>query len=106
MTDRLTPDELLSRLEEPGLRILDVRTYVEFRTSHIPGASFVGLPRAAAAPSGVEVGDAETVVLICLSGHRSRVPLAGLRAANPGTTFLDLEGGMLAWWAAGHPTRR
>ena len=106
MSDRIGPDALLQRLDQPGLRILDVRTWLEFRASHIPRATFLGLPRATAAPGGVDVGDAATVVLICLSGHRSRLPLAGLRAAHPHTTFVDLEGGMLAWWTAGHPTAR
>lgn len=99
--DRISPRELAALLQSNSeVAILDVRSWLEFQAGHIPGAQFVGLPRALANPAGLEV-TAARVVLICLSGHRSRLPLAALRRAHPEVEFVDLAGGMLAWWAAG-----
>jgi len=107
MDDRISPQELYELLPQGRVLVLDMRTRVEFHAAgHISQARFVGLARAMRKPGLLEVGDAELAVLICLSGHRSRWPLERLRAAHPGCRFVDLEGGMLAWWAEGLPSVR
>jgi thiosulfate/3-mercaptopyruvate sulfurtransferase len=56
----ISPEELATRLDEPGLRLADVRWYVgdpgrgrrEYDEGHLPGAVFVDLDRDLAAPTG------------------------------------------------------
>lgn len=99
-----TPPHLLqARMSrsDPGLAIVDVRTGMEFRRGHIPGAVSVplhALPFRLGALAGTR--DRE-VVLICFSGHRSR--LAGLLLRLAGfDRVTNLAGGMAAWRARGY----
>jgi thiosulfate/3-mercaptopyruvate sulfurtransferase len=56
----MSPEELTARLDDPAIRIADVRWYLgepdrgrhEYERSHIPGAIFVDLDRDLAAPTG------------------------------------------------------
>jgi thiosulfate/3-mercaptopyruvate sulfurtransferase len=95
-----TREELASRLEDPRLVILDVRTREEFagkggypcdpRQGHIPGARHVHVQDLFAAPGRprpadevrARVGDAEEVVAYCHSGSRSALATLALRAAG------------------------
>jgi thiosulfate/3-mercaptopyruvate sulfurtransferase len=95
-----TRDELLSRLGDETLTILDVRTPDEFagragypcdpRQGHIPGARHVhvqdlfagpGTPIGADATRSL-VGDAGEIVAYCHSGSRSAVAAMALRSAG------------------------
>ena len=95
-----TRQELLSRLEDARLTILDVRTDEEFagrtgypcdpRQGHIPGARHVHVQDLFAAPgtplaadeARALVGDAEEIVAYCHSGSRSALATLALRAAG------------------------
>ena len=95
-----TREEILSRLEDPSLVVLDVRTDEEFsgkrgypcdpRQGHIPGARHVHVQHLFAAPgqpASAEdvrslVGDADDVVAYCHSGSRSALATLALRAAG------------------------
>ncbi|MFF9056721.1 rhodanese-like domain-containing protein [Streptomyces erythrochromogenes] len=103
---RLTPAALHQLLENGNApRMLDVRTPGEFRTSRIPGAHNVplGILREHRAELLAHLdGD---VVLVCRSGGRAaqaEQALAEAGLANPRV----LDGGMLAWEAAGAPVHR
>jgi thiosulfate/3-mercaptopyruvate sulfurtransferase len=95
-----TREELASRLEDPRLTILDVRTDAEFtgkqgypcdpRQGHIPGARHVhvqdlfasaGQPRPADEIRAL-VGDGEEIVAYCHSGSRSALATLALRSAG------------------------
>jgi thiosulfate/3-mercaptopyruvate sulfurtransferase len=95
-----TRDELASRLDDPGLTILDVRTDDEFsgrqgypcdpRQGHIPGARHLhvqdlfagpGLPLPPDAVRAL-VGEADEIVAYCHSGSRSALATLALRAAG------------------------
>jgi len=79
--------------ESPAPLVLDVRSAMEFRARHIPGAQHIPLGqvpgRAAALPAG------RTIVCVCLSGHRSLQAAAMIRRA--GREAVSLRGGMIRW---------
>jgi thiosulfate/3-mercaptopyruvate sulfurtransferase len=95
-----TRDELASRLDDPALTILDVRTDAEFtgkqgypcdpRQGHIPGARHVHVQDLFAAPGQPRprqeiralVGDAQEIVAYCHSGSRSALATLALRSAG------------------------
>lgn len=100
MSDRIDVATLRRlRDEDPDLRILDVRTGGEFETVHIPGSYNVPL-----ATLGEHVRDladvTHPVVLVCQSGGRATEAHGKLSAAGKSTVHI-LDGGMLAWQAAG-----
>jgi thiosulfate/3-mercaptopyruvate sulfurtransferase len=95
-----TRDELASRLADPRLTLLDVRTDDEFsgkrgypcdpRQGHIPGARHVHVQELFAGPGkplpGEElrrrVGEVKEIVTYCHSGSRSALATLALRAAG------------------------
>jgi thiosulfate/3-mercaptopyruvate sulfurtransferase len=95
-----TRDELASRLADPSLTILDVRTEAEFRgkggypcdprQGHIPGARHVHVQELFAGPGRPRspeevralVGEADEIVAYCHSGSRSALATLALRAAG------------------------
>jgi thiosulfate/3-mercaptopyruvate sulfurtransferase len=95
-----TRAELLSRLQDPELTILDVRTPEEFggkqgypcdpRQGHIPGARLLQVQDLFAAPGQplapeeirALVGDAGEIVAYCHSGSRSSLATLALRTAG------------------------
>ena len=95
-----TRHELASRLDDPSLVILDVRTDEEFRgkggypcdprQGHLPGARHVHVqelfdaPGRPKSPDAVRalVGDADEIVAYCHSGSRSALATLALRAAG------------------------
>jgi thiosulfate/3-mercaptopyruvate sulfurtransferase len=95
-----TRDEIVSRLDDPELLLLDVRTDAEFggrqgypcdpRQGHIPGARHVhvqdlfagpGQPRSADEIRAL-VGNAGQIVAYCHSGSRSALATLALRSAG------------------------
>ena len=97
----------LARLlrERPDTRLLDVRTPGEFGAEHIDGAYNVPLDSLSEHGAEIRATVAETVVLVCRSGQRSRTAEAKL-AASGMTNLHVLDGGMASWVAAGHPVQR
>jgi len=95
-----TRAELMSRLQDPELTILDVRTPEEFggkqgypcdpRQGHIPGARLLQVQELFAAPGQPRppeeiralVGDAGEIVTYCHSGSRSSLATLALRTAG------------------------
>jgi thiosulfate/3-mercaptopyruvate sulfurtransferase len=95
-----TREEIASRLADPTLTILDVRTDEEFsgkqgypcdpRQGHIPGARHVPVQDLFSAPGqprsaeeiGTLVGDADEIVAYCHSGSRSALATLALRSAG------------------------
>jgi rhodanese-related sulfurtransferase len=102
--DRIGPQRLATRVAmgDPGLVVVDVRTGIEYRGGHIRGAVPIPLHVLPFRLGALKGDEDKELVLICLSGHRSR--LAGLileMAGYPRVTNLD--GGMAAWRARGLP---
>lgn len=89
---------------DPAVHVIDVRTPGEFETGHIEGSYNVPLDlldEHAADLAGLD----HHVVLVCRSGARATKALDQLVAAGTSNLRL-LDGGMLAWTAAGYDVVR
>lgn len=94
----LTPQELAAKIEAGDVRLIDVRTDEEVAGGMIAGAEHIALDRFD--PAKLDLSDGREVVLYCRSGRRSAIAGAKL-AAVTGEPVEHLEGGLLAWQAAG-----
>ncbi|MDI6853708.1 MAG: rhodanese-like domain-containing protein [Deltaproteobacteria bacterium] len=84
------------RRGNPDLVLLDVRSSAEFNWLHLAGAYHVPLHRLSAA--NLEVSPKKTVVVICLTGHRSS--LAAWRLQKHGyQNVYNLTWGLAGWEA-------
>ncbi|MFE3328158.1 rhodanese-like domain-containing protein [Streptomyces sp. NPDC059176] len=97
----LTPAALQQLMKDGrGPRLLDVRTPGEFRTVHIPGAYNVPLDTLREHRAELLTHLDQDVVLVCRSGARAAQAEQALAEAGlPNLRVLD--GGMMAWEAAG-----
>lgn len=90
-------------LQKDGAVLVDVREVDEYKAVAAPGTINVPLSliqkmgKVAYRNFGVNP-DAEGLLIICRSGGRSGIACAGL-----GDNAINVEGGMLAWQAAGLP---
>jgi rhodanese-related sulfurtransferase len=78
------------------LHMLDVREDVEWQHGHVPDALHIPIMELPARLHEVPAGRA---VVVCRVGGRSAYAVAYLR--SQGHDAVNLEGGMLAWAAAG-----
>jgi len=104
MPNSLSVIDALAR-QQAGAVLVDVREADEFAAVSAPGAVNVPLSliqktgKAAYRDHGIDP-EAEGLLIICRSGGRSGMACGGL-----GPNAINVEGGMLAWQAAGLPTR-
>lgn len=89
-------DEAHERRDE--LIFLDVREPHEWRAGHIDGA--LHIPMGELASRQAELPTGGVIACVCRSGARSASVTGALRRA--GYDAHNLEGGMLAWDAAGY----
>ena len=80
-----------------GLLVLDVREDDEWRLGHVEGS--VHLPLRALGQRYAELPDAEQTLVVCRSGNRSAYATGFL--IQQGLDAVNLDGGLLAWQAAG-----
>jgi rhodanese-related sulfurtransferase len=99
----LSPDELAAKLKDGNVRLIDVRTDAEVAEGTIPGAEHIPLDQFD--PAKLDLSDGREVVLYCRSGRRSGIAGEKLAAATGGPVE-HLEGGILAWEAAGQPVAK
>jgi rhodanese-related sulfurtransferase len=88
--------------EQPNAIILDVRTPDEFAEGHIEGAINIDFYAADFAGSLAGLNPDASYVLYCRSGNRS-AETAKLMADLEFSQVDEIEGGILAWSAAGLP---
>lgn len=101
----LQPRQLAElRVRHRDVRLLDVRTPMEFALAHVEGAYNVPLDRIEAHLPAMRDLDAP-LVLVCRSDARARAAGELLRGTGLRGVHV-LEGGMLAWRAEGLPVRR
>jgi rhodanese-related sulfurtransferase len=110
----LSPEQF-SQLPSPP-RLLDVRTGLEYRVAHAPGAVSLSLQRLLLGQiPGLgqwvlprwfrQLSKDEPLAVVCLTAHRS--PIAAQALAKAGfSQIFNIAGGMLAWEKAGLPIQR
>jgi rhodanese-related sulfurtransferase len=107
MITTISPQELaLVRSSGKKIELIDVRTPLEFREIHVDVARNVPLDRLDSKTLGAPgsgSGDGPLYV-ICRSGSRGKQACERLSAA--GLNVVNVEGGTLAWEAAGLPVVR
>jgi rhodanese-related sulfurtransferase len=92
----LFPWQLEERLrgDHHDLVLLDVRTSGEFQWFHIPGAKNTPFEKELA--KDLQIPKTKTVVVICMTGHRS--PLVAYRLEKAGfARVYNLTWGMVGW---------
>lgn len=93
-----------AELQKDGAVLVDVRELDEFNAVSAPGAILVPLSQiqreglSAFNASGIDP-HTEGLLIICRSGGRS-----GMVCEALGESVINVEGGMIAWQAAGLPT--
>lgn len=95
----ILPAELKSQLST-GCCLVDVREPVEHAEEHITGARLI--PLSQLEKRAAEIDKSVPVVVMCRSGKRGGEALKKLQALGI-TEVRNLEGGILAWKAAGLP---
>lgn len=94
----LNPTQLKSRQKQ--LLIIDVRSWFEYWTGHIPGAQQLSQNRILKT-----IGKDQAIAVTCLSGHRSAI--VAHRLIDQGyQQVYNLQGGLLAWQSAGYTVQR
>lgn len=102
MIQNITAKELVARLESgEKLRLVDVRTPVEFNRGHVPEA--VNVPLGSFNGSIPDISAEETVVMMCQHGMRSKAACRQVEGAY--SNLFNLVGGYPAWKAAQTPAR-
>ncbi|AWI27441.1 rhodanese-like domain-containing protein [Streptomyces sp. ICN441] len=100
---RVTVGRALRRTSggRPDAVLLDVREQPEWEAGHAPDAVHLPLSRLLAGSALPPVAAGRTLLVICRSGRRSLE--AAKLLTERGARAVNVEGGMIAWAAAGHP---
>ena len=86
----------------PGTTILDVRTPPEYAAGHLAGAVNLDVQGSAFAEAVGRLDPSASYAVYCHSGNRSAVAVAYL-ADHGFRHVVELQGGIVAWQAAGRP---
>lgn len=98
----LTPEEVAAGLREGRFLLVDVREHNETQVESYPDAVIV--PLSCFDPSAIPDPQGKQVVFACRSGRRSIT--ASVAAQDQGYAYTHhLAGGIIAWKAAGLPTK-
>jgi rhodanese-related sulfurtransferase len=99
------PTASVSGVPDPlpaGLLVLDVREDDEWRAGHVEGSLHVALTTLGARYGELaELSAAEQTLVVCRVGNRSAYAAAFL--IQQGIDAVNLDGGLVAWEAAGRP---
>lgn len=100
--ETIAPTALHALARTTPVRLIDVRTPREFARGHARGAENLPASRLDATAFGPE----EPVYLICRGGTRAAEVCEDLARSSPAARAVVVEGGTLAWEAAGLPVVR
>ncbi|MCB0155126.1 MAG: STAS domain-containing protein [Anaerolineae bacterium] len=98
------PSELKAQLNgrerDLDIMVIDVREPLEYQRGHIPHAQL--LPLRTVSSRGQSLSSDKPIVLVCRIGRRSRMAAVILKNMGYEQVY-NLQGGVLAWEAAGYP---
>ena len=100
----INPGALAELNKQRPIRLIDVRMPMEFEAVHAVGATNIPLDRFN--PEEVLGGADDAIYLICRAGSRGQQACERLIATNPSVRVVNVDGGTLAWEAAGLPVVR
>lgn len=101
----VSPEDLHRWLEDGrDVQLVDARTALEYQQGTIRDARHAPLTGTPRAIDQLNLNPSRPVVLLCLSGHRSRPGTRYLRAR--GLKAYSLSGGITAWRRMGFPLRK
>ncbi|MFN8108909.1 MAG: rhodanese-like domain-containing protein [Thermoleophilia bacterium] len=98
--EELTPQEALDAAQAGRAVIIDVREQHEYDTTHVEGVQL--LPMSELLERVDELPD-EPLIIMCRSGRRSAQVADYLVGNSDHTEVANLDGGIIAWAAAGLP---
>jgi len=101
----LEPKQAQALVATGNVQVLDVRTPEEYAEKHLADAKLIDFYAADFADRIGALNRDTTYVVYCRSGHRSGQATA-LMAAKGFTAVNDVDGGIVAWEAAGLPLIR
>ncbi|MFN2322013.1 MAG: rhodanese-like domain-containing protein [Trueperaceae bacterium] len=91
--------------QDPAPTVLDVREPFEYAAGHVEGALLMPLARTVEMALAAEVPKSEPVYVFCRSGNRSLQAAQALVSAGY-EDVRNVDGGIIAWTAAGLPVVR
>lgn len=95
----VSPQDTLARLTDGSSQLVDVRERSEWNHSHVDGT--IHIPLSELQQRAAELDRARPIVFLCRVGGRSTLAAQAFRRA--GFDAYSLDGGLLAWNAAGLP---
>ena len=102
-TPAITAQDLQDRQESNDpLLVIDVRDINEYKSGHVPGA--INIPQKKLQKQMDKLLDANSVVLYCLNGKRTRLAEQTL-IENDVSDVFHLEGGLMGWRQGGFEVR-
>jgi rhodanese-related sulfurtransferase len=93
----------LKNATEPNRIILDVRQPEEFADGHVSGAKLIPLGQLEA--NLAQISDDAPIYVICRSGNRSKTA-SDILVKGGKKDVRNVEGGIIAWQAAGYSVSR
>lgn len=102
----IAPEAFAQKMQEKEVFLLDVRTVEEFADGHLEGAQQYDYYETESFKSMLNGLDkSKTYLIYCRSGSRSGNALEMMKGMGFSTVY-NLDGGILAWRAAGLPVIR
>ena len=101
----VSPTDAQTLVESGDVEVIDVRTPEEYAEGHIEGATLVDFYEPDFADRIAELDRGQEYVVYCRSGNRSSQATA-IMAEQGFAVVNDVDGGIVAWEAAGLPVTR
>ncbi len=98
----LSPEQVVQRLKDTSVLLLDVRTPEEFAEGHLPGGYLLPVQELERRIKELEPYRDKTIIVYCRSGNRSARATALLQRHR--FRAYNMSGGIREWQRRGFPT--